>query len=266
MPDELVSSTVQLPEVSNVPKHIAIIMDGNGRWAKQRHLPRAAGHKQGVESVRTIIKACIERDIKYLTIFAFSSENWRRPEDEIKFLMQLFLVALEREVSRLHENGIRFKVIGDIDKLDSRIVDCIHRGDALTANNDRLFFTVAANYGGRWDIMQAVRKMMIQSPHLQTSFTEMDLSRHLALADAPEPDLFIRTGGECRISNFLLWQLAYTELYFTETLWPDFDAASLDQAIASYQQRERRFGRTSEQLVASVPRQLNQNTIKKHSD
>jgi len=266
MPDELTSSTIQLPEISDVPRHVAIIMDGNGRWAKQRHLPRAAGHKQGLESVRTIIKACIEREIKYLTIFAFSSENWRRPEDEIKFLMQLFLIALEREVSKLHENGIRFRVIGDIDKLDNRIVDCIRQGEALTASNDRLFFTVAANYGGRWDIMQAVRKMMIQTPHLQTSFAETDLSRHLALADAPEPDLFIRTGGECRISNFLLWQLAYTELYFTETLWPDFDAASLDQAIASYQQRERRFGRTSEQLTASVSQQVIHRTNKDRSD
>lgn len=262
MPDELISSTVQLPEISNVPRHVAIIMDGNGRWARQRHLPRAAGHKQGLESVRTIIKACIEREISYLTIFAFSSENWRRPEEEIKFLMQLFLIALEREVSKLHENGIRFRVIGDVQKLDSRIVDCIRQGEALTANNDRLFLSVAVNYGGRWDIMQAVRKMMTQTPHLRTDFTETDLSRHLALADAPEPDLFIRTGGECRISNFLLWQLAYTELYFTETLWPDFDAASLDQAIASYQQRERRFGRTSEQLAAAMSRQANQRTSK----
>lgn len=262
MPDELISSTVQLPEISNVPRHVAIIMDGNGRWARQRHLPRAAGHKQGLESVRTIIKACIEREISYLTIFAFSSENWRRPEEEIKFLMQLFLIALEREVSKLHENGIRFRVIGDVQKLDSRIVDCIRQGEALTANNDRLFLSVAVNYGGRWDIMQAVRKMMTQTPHLRTDFTETDLSRHLALADAPEPDLFIRTGGECRISNFLLWQLAYTELYFTETLWPDFDAASLDQAIASYQQRERRFGRTSEQLAAAMSRQANHRTSK----
>ncbi|MDT8363356.1 MAG: polyprenyl diphosphate synthase [Nitrosomonas sp.] len=264
MPDEQISSTIRLPEVGDVPRHVAIIMDGNGRWAKQRHLPRAAGHKHGVESVRAIIKACIERDIKYLTIFAFSSENWRRPEDEIKFLMQLLLIALEREVSKLHENGICFKVIGDIGKLDGRIVDCIRQGEALTANNDRLFFTVAVNYGGRWDIMQAVRKMMIQSPDLQTNFTEMDLSRHLALADYSEPDLFIRTGGECRVSNFLLWQLAYTELYFTETLWPDFDAASLDQAIASYQRRERRFGRTSEQLAVSVSQKVIQNPDKDH--
>jgi len=266
MPDELISSTVQLPEISDVPRHVAIIMDGNGRWAKKRHLPRAAGHKQGLESVRTIIKACVEREIKYLTIFAFSSENWRRPQEEIKFLMQLFLIALEREVSKLHENGIRFRVIGDIGKLDSRIVDCIRQGEVLTANNDRLFFTVAANYGGRWDIMQAVRKMMIQHPHLQANFTEADLSRHLMLADAPEPDLFIRTGGECRISNFLLWQLAYTELYFTETLWPDFDAASLNQAIASYQRRERRFGRTSEQLAAAVSQQVIYKTNKDRSN
>ncbi|MCC7135731.1 MAG: di-trans,poly-cis-decaprenylcistransferase [Nitrosomonas sp.] len=266
MPDELISSTVQLPDASDIPRHIAIIMDGNGRWAKQRRLPRVAGHKQGLESVRTIIKACVDREIKYLTIFAFSSENWRRPEDEIKFLMQLFLIALEREVSKLHENGICFRVIGDISKLDGRIVDCIRQGEVLTANNNRLFFTVAANYGGRWDIMQAVRKMMIQTPHLQTNFTEIDLSRHLALADAPEPDMFIRTGGECRISNFLLWQLAYTELYFTKTLWPDFDAASLDQAIISYQQRERRFGRTSEQLAVSVSQQEIQGMNKDRSD
>ncbi|MGG7055595.1 polyprenyl diphosphate synthase [Nitrosomonas sp. ANs5] len=249
---ETPSSTRDIPEIGAMPKHVAIIMDGNGRWAKQRYLPRTAGHRQGVEAVRGIIRACIEREIKYLTIFAFSSENWRRPEEEVKLLMQLFLVALEREVAKLHENGIRFKVIGDISKFDAKIIDCIRQGEALTANNARLHFTVAANYGGRWDIMQAVKKMIAQDSRLADSFNELDLSRYLAMGNAPEPDLFIRTGGECRISNFLLWQLAYTELYFTETLWPDFDAASLDQAIASYQQRERRFGRTSEQLVASL--------------
>lgn len=242
------SSTLDIPETGEIPKHVAIIMDGNGRWAKQRYLPRTAGHKQGVEAVRGVVRACIERDIAYLTIFAFSSENWRRPKEEISLLMQLFLAALEREVAKLHENGIRFRVIGDISKFDRKIVDCIQDGERLTANNTRLHFTVAANYGGRWDIMQAVQKMMAEAEELPMRFEEQDLSKHLAMADAPEPDLFIRTGGECRISNFLLWQLAYIELYFTETLWPDFDAQSLDEAIASYQQRERRFGRTSEQL------------------
>ncbi len=248
---QIPSSTREIPEVGTIPKHVAIIMDGNGRWAKQRYLPRTAGHKQGVEAVRGTIRACIERGISYLTIFAFSSENWRRPEEEIKLLMQLFLVALEREVAKLHENGIRFRVIGDISRFDPKIISCIRQGEKLTAGNTRLYFTVAANYGGRWDIMQAVRKMIAQIPRDSAiDFEEQDLARHLTMSDAPEPDLFIRTGGECRISNFLLWQLAYTELYFTETLWPDFDALSLDQAIASYQQRERRFGRTSEQIAA----------------
>jgi undecaprenyl diphosphate synthase len=245
------SSTRDIPQAGKIPKHVAIIMDGNGRWAKQRYLPRTAGHKQGVEAVRGIIRACIERGIQYLTIFAFSSENWRRPEEEIRLLMQLFLLALEREVAKLHENGIRFRVIGDISRFDSKIVDCVREGERLTANNTRLHFTVAANYGGRWDIMQAVQKMMSEAQELPMHFDEQDISKHLAMSYAPEPDLFIRTGGECRISNFLLWQLAYTELYFTETLWPDFDAQALDQAIVSYQQRERRFGRTSEQLVRS---------------
>lgn len=247
---QIPSSTREIPETGTIPNHIAIIMDGNGRWAKQRYLPRIAGHRQGVEAVRGTIRACIERGISYLTIFAFSSENWRRPEEEVKLLMQLFLTALEREVVKLHENGVRFRVIGDISRFDPQIVDFIRQGEKLTAANTRLYFTVAANYGGRWDIMQAVRKMISGAGGGATEFEELDLSRHLMMSDAPEPDLFIRTAGECRISNFLLWQLAYTELYFTDTLWPDFDALSLDQAIASYQQRERRFGRTSEQLAA----------------
>lgn len=254
----LLSSTREVPEVGNIPRHVAIIMDGNGRWAKQRYLPRIAGHKQGVEAVRGTIRACIEKGISYLTIFAFSSENWRRPAEEVKLLMQLFLTALEREVSSLHENGVRFRVIGDLSKFDPQIVDCVRHGEMLTVNNTRLYFTVAANYGGRWDIMQAVRKMIAQHPDLAADFDEPDLSRHLAMADAPEPDLFIRTGGECRISNFLLWQLAYTELYFTDMLWPDFNAAALDEAILSYQKRERRFGRTSEQLAGQ---QATRNTI-----
>lgn len=231
-----------------IPRHIAIIMDGNGRWAKKRFLPRVAGHRQGVEAVRGTIKACMEHGVEYLTLFAFSSENWRRPEEEVTFLMQLFVSALEQEVIKLNENGIRFKVIGDLSKFDSKTVSFIRQGEELTAKNTRLIFTVAANYGGRWDIMQAVQKMMIHSSNFRENFTEADLSKHFAMNYAPDPDLFIRTGGECRISNFLLWQLAYSELYFTDTLWPDFDAHALDLALKSYQQRERRFGRISEQL------------------
>ncbi|SDY07505.1 isoprenyl transferase [Nitrosomonas sp. Nm58] len=242
------SSTREIPEKGKIPRHIAIIMDGNGRWAKKRFLPRIAGHRQGVEAVRGAIKACIEQGVEYLTLFAFSSENWRRPEEEVTFLMQLFVSTLEHEVIKLNENGIRFKVIGDLSKFDSKTAEFIRQGEELTANNTRLIFTVAANYGGRWDIMQAVRKMMIHSPNLLENFNETDLSKHFAMSYAPDPDLFIRTGGECRISNFLLWQLAYSELYFTDTLWPDFDAHALDLAIKSFQQRERRFGRISEQL------------------
>src|SRR6476620_10615382 len=246
------SSTREIPETSMVPRHIAIIMDGNGRWAKKRFLPRVAGHKRGVETVRTAIRACVDRGVEYLTLFAFSSENWRRPSDEVAFLMQLFMHVLEQEVSKLHENGIRFKVIGDLSKFEPRIIDFIRNGEALTAENTRFTLTIAANYGGRWDITQAVRKMLEQRPDLATCFDEKDVMQHFALNYAPEPDLFIRTGGEQRISNFLLWQLAYTELYFTETLWPDFDANALELAIQSYQQRERRFGRTGEQLAQAT--------------
>lgn len=241
-------STREDPAKSIIPRHIAIIMDGNGRWAKKRFLPRIAGHRQGVEAVRSTIKACMGRGVEYLTLFAFSSENWHRPEEEVTFLMQLFIRTLEHEVAKLNENGIRFKVIGDLSKFDSKTVAFIHQGEELTANNSRLIFTVAANYGGRWDIMQAVQKMISDSPNSLEDFKETDLVRHFAMNYAPDPDLFIRTGGECRISNFLLWQLAYSELYFTDTLWPDFDAHALDLAIKSYQQRERRFGRISEQL------------------
>ncbi|CAG0926843.1 MAG: Ditrans,polycis-undecaprenyl-diphosphate synthase ((2E,6E)-farnesyl-diphosphate specific) [Rhodocyclaceae bacterium] len=244
------SATQDIPPIGEVPRHIAIIMDGNGRWAKKRFMPRVAGHKRGVETVREIIKACVERGVSYLTLFAFSSENWRRPQEEVSFLMQLFLRALEEEVANLHENNIRFRVIGDLSRFDPQIVDLIRRGEALTAGNRALTLTIAANYGGRWDILQAMERMLAARPERRSGFSESDLSAHLALNYGPEPDLFIRTGGEQRISNFLLWQLAYSELYFTDTLWPAFDAAALDAAIASYRQRERRFGRTSEQLQA----------------
>jgi undecaprenyl diphosphate synthase len=245
------SSTVAIPETGDVPRHVAIIMDGNGRWAKRRFLPRVAGHRKGVETVRDVIKSCMARGVECLTLFAFSSENWRRPTEEVNFLMQLFLKALEQEVEKLHANGIRFRVIGDLSRFDPAIVEHIRRGEALTAGNRRLTLTIAANYGGRWDILQAANRCREEGPG--EPITEERIARHLALGDLPEPDLFIRTGGEERISNFLLWQLAYTELHFTPVLWPDFDAAAFDEAIASYRSRERRFGRTSEQLAATLP-------------
>jgi undecaprenyl diphosphate synthase len=242
------SSTLAIPERRDVPRHVAVIMDGNGRWAKQRFLPRVAGHKRGLEAVRATVKGCVKRGVEYLTLFAFSSENWRRPTDEVKFLMQLFVAALEQEVEKLHANGVRFRVIGNLERFEPRIVRLIEQAESLTAGNTRLLLTIAANYGGRWDIIQATSRMLRERPELAAGFSEADLAPYFSMSYAPEPDLFIRTGGEQRISNFLLWQLAYTELYFTDTLWPDFDAAILDRAILSYQERERRFGRTSEQL------------------
>jgi undecaprenyl diphosphate synthase len=243
-----VSSTEGIPEPADVPRHVAIILDGNGRWARRRHLPRFAGHKRGVEAVRRVVRACTERGVRFLTLFAFSSENWRRPPEEVALLMQLFLAALTGEVQKLHRNGIRLKVIGDATAFDPKIQALIEAGERLTAGNAGLTLTVAANYGGRWDILQALSKLMKEKPSL-TEIREEMLSPYLAMSYAPEPDLFIRTGGEQRVSNFLLWQLAYTELYFTERLWPDFDAAALDEAFAWYRGRERRFGRTSEQLA-----------------
>jgi undecaprenyl diphosphate synthase len=239
------SSTQEVPAHGDVPRHVAIIMDGNGRWAKRQHLPRIAGHRRGVEAVRASVRACAERGIGFLTLFAFSSENWRRPAEEVALLMQLFQMALTSEVEKLHRNGVRLKVVGDLSRFEASIRRAIEQGERLTADNQALTLTIAANYGGRWDLIQAVNKVK------ERPIDESSLTPHLAMSYAPEPDLFIRTGGEQRISNFLLWQLAYTELYFTETLWPDFDAAALDLAIASYRARERRFGRTSEQLEAA---------------
>jgi len=213
---EFTSSTQAVPETGIVPRHVAIIMDGNGRWAKKRFLPRVAGHRRGVETVREVVKACMERGIEYLTLFAFSSENWRRPPEEVSFLMQLFLRSLEQEVEKLDGNGIRFKVIGDLSAFDPRIVEHIRRGEELTRANTRLTLTIAANYGGRWDILQAANRCKEEDP--VAPLTEDRLARFLSMAYAPEPDLFIRTGGEQRVSNFLLWQLAYAELYFTDAL------------------------------------------------
>ena len=263
------SSTQTIPDVSDVPRHVAIIMDGNGRWAKKRFMPRVAGHKRGVAAVREAVKTCGELGVEYLTLFAFSSENWRRPADEVSVLMQLFMGALENEVAKLHENKVRFKVIGDLSAFDARIRELIARAENLTQDHTRLTLTVAANYGGRWDILQAANKAqkakrqqtrasqginaLESAPVLEfANINEQELAQHLAMAYAPEPDLFIRTGGEERISNFLLWQLAYTEFHFTETLWPDFSRESLIKAIDSYRRRERRFGRTSEQLVPAI--------------
>jgi undecaprenyl diphosphate synthase len=245
------SSTRQVPDSAAIPRHVAVIMDGNGRWAKKRFLPRVAGHVKGVELVREMVRACLERGISYLTLFAFSSENWRRPQEEVSLLMQLFVKALEQEVEKLGRNGVRLRVIGDLSRFDPHLQDLIRRAEEKTADNDRLVLTIAANYGGRWDIMQAANRLALAEPDRSGSWSEANLEPYLAMSYAPEPDLFIRTGGEERISNFLLWQLAYTELYFTPTLWPDFDTAEFDKAIASFQKRERRFGRTSEQLTES---------------
>jgi len=235
---------------ADVPRHVAIIMDGNGRWAKRRLLPRVAGHRKGVEALRGVIRACAERGVSHLTVFAFSSENWRRPQEEVTLLMELFMRALENEVAKLHENGIRFRVIGDLGGFSERIQSLIRDAEALTRDNTRLTFTVAANYGGRWDVVQAVRALIAEGAQA-ADIDETALAKRLSMAGEPEPDLFIRTGGEQRISNFLLWQLAYAELYFTDALWPDFDADALDAAIASYRRRERRFGRTSEQVQSA---------------
>ncbi len=242
-----------VPEVPTVPRHIAIIMDGNGRWAKQRFLPRIAGHKRGVEAVRIAVRACAERGVEYLTLFAFSSENWRRPQAEVKFLMQLFVRVLEQEVAKLHRHNICLRVIGDFSRFDEKLLRLIKESEEKTAQNKRLTLTVAANYGGRWDLLQAMNRMLSAHPEKAGHYTEDDLAPYLSMGDVLEPDLFIRTGGEQRVSNFLLWHLAYTELYFTDRLWPDFDEAALDGAITSYQRRERRYGRTSEQLQADVP-------------
>ena len=243
------SSTRQVPPTAVVPQHVAVIMDGNGRWAKKRFLPRVAGHVKGVELVREMVRTCLERGIQYLTLFAFSSENWRRPQDEVSLLMQLFVKALEQEVEKLDRNGVRLRVIGDLSRFEPRLQELIRQAEARTSSNTRLDLTIAANYGGRWDIMQAVERMLAAQPDKREGWQDADLEPHLSMNFAPEPDLFIRTGGEERISNFLLWQLAYTELYFTPILWPDFNTAEFDKAITSFQQRERRFGRTSEQLV-----------------
>ena len=248
-----ISSTQAVPVTTATPTHVAIIMDGNGRWASQRFMPRTAGHAKGVQSVRRAVETCGRMGVKYLTLFAFSSENWRRPADEVSLLMRLFVQALEREVARLKDQGVRLHVVGDLSAFEPRLQELILQAQDQTKHNDKLHLTIAANYGGRWDVLQATRKMLLENPALAQDPSQIDeatLAHHLCMAWAPEPDLFIRTGGEQRISNFLIWQLAYTELYFTPCYWPDFDESELLKAFEWYAQRERRFGRTSAQLHA----------------
>ena len=252
----LPSSTTQLvPEVHAIPQHVAIIMDGNGRWASSRRLPRVAGHERGLSALRKTVEASVEIGIKALTVFAFSSENWRRPEDEVSFLMALFLRALRREVKELHRNGIQLRIIGDLDGFSEPLRKAIRDSVERTRGNEGMVLTVAVNYGGRWDVLNAVNKALEQDGVQRSGtprLTEDSIRPYLALSDLPEPDLFIRTGGEQRISNFMLWQLAYTELFFTNVHWPDFDGTVLREAIESYQVRERRFGRTSGQLASQT--------------
>ncbi len=244
----------RLPPSGTVPQHVAVIMDGNGRWAKARGLPRVAGHRKGVERVRDLVAACGEKGVAYLTLFAFSSENWRRPEQEVRLLMELFMTALEREVKKLHRNDIRFRVIGDVDGLGAPLAAAVREAEELTRANTRLHLTIAANYGGRWDIARAAQALARRAARGEIDpegITPDSLEPFLSLYGVPEPDLFIRTGGEQRISNFLLWQLAYTELYFTPTLWPEFDRAEFEAALVSFAGRQRRFGHTGEQIDAA---------------
>ncbi len=234
-----------------IPRHVAIIMDGNGRWARQKHLPRHAGHREGVKSVRRIVEACKSKGIQALTLFAFSSENWRRPQKEVGLLMELFLHTLKKEINRLDRNGVQLRFIGDRSAFPEKLQELMNAAESQTKENRDLILSVAANYGGRWDISQAAQRLaerVAQGTLSSEQINEEMMSAELSLADIPEPDLFIRTGGEQRISNFLLWQLAYTELYFTDTLWPDFHTQAFEEALASFAGRQRRFGRTGEQV------------------
>jgi len=235
--------------MNNTPQHIAIIMDGNGRWAKQRLMPRTVGHVRGAANVRSIVKACSDQGVRYLTLFAFSSENWRRPPEEVSALMGLFKQYLQDEITELKAAGIRLRVIGDRSAFAPVLQASMDRAEQETAHNTRFHLTIAANYGGQWDLLNAMRDWQMAHPNKTLQDMDADaLAVHLSTADLPDPELLIRTGGESRISNFMLWQTAYTELYFTEMHWPDFDARALKKAIHSYSQRVRRFGRTDEQV------------------
>jgi undecaprenyl diphosphate synthase len=238
-------------------KHLAIIMDGNGRWAKGRGLPRNAGHKAGLESVFKVLQGCEQHRIENLTLFAFSSENWRRPKSEVRLLMDLFITTLNKEVNKLNEKNVRLRFIGDIEAFETRLRNSIRQAERQTESNTGLKLAIAANYGGRWDIAQAAAKVAADVSAGKISAADVTpelFGSYVSLSDSPEPDLLIRTGGECRISNFLNWQLAYTELYFTDCLWPDFGAEQLDQAVVWFTGRQRRFGQTPEQVAAGVKR------------
>lgn len=233
-----------------IPQHIAIIMDGNGRWAKSKGLPRFLGHERGLASVRKVVKRCRERGVQALTLFAFSTENWRRPAEEVTKLMDIFGWALVREVAKLHDNNVQLRVIGELHRFSSDIQQKIIDAQAKTSTNDGLVLTIAANYGGRWDMIQAVQAWSKDHAEADVmSLNETELAPYLCLSDLPEPDLLIRTGGEQRISNFMLWQLAYAEFYFTDVLWPSFDGDTLDLAIQDFNRRQRRFGMTGEQIL-----------------
>ena len=236
---------------SALPSHIAIIMDGNGRWANNRGLPRAAGHRAGVKTLRSIVEHCVARNIHALTVYAFSSENWGRPGQEVSFLLDLFMTALNEEVDALHENDVRLKFIGERSAFPDKLQETIATAEKLTESNKGLNLNIAANYGGRWDIVEVARKLALQVTNQDLKVDDINenlFSQQLSLASLPEPDLFIRTGGEQRVSNYLLWQLAYTELYFTDLLWPEFSQKALDDAINWFEGRQRRFGKTSEQI------------------
>ena len=234
---------------AKIPRHVAFIMDGNGRWAKNRGLPRSLGHASGAKRVRSVVEHAIDRGIPFVTLFAFSSENWRRPMEEVSMLMSLFVLYLEKEVKDMNNNGVRLKVIGDLSRFDARLQKLIAQAEAVTAHNTRVTLTVAANFGGRWDLVQAMGKW--QAAHEgepATEMTEEALQPFLSMAYAPDPDLLVRTGGESRVSNFLLWQLAYTEMYFTDVLWPDFTPDQFDRALAWFVETDRRFGGVSQKV------------------
>lgn len=236
----------EISEKRSVPAHIAIVMDGNGRWAKSRGLPRVAGHKAGVSALKRAVTYCLQNNIQALTVFGFSSENWQRPEEEVSSLMSLFLKALKKEIKELHQQQVRMRFIGDMSRFNASMQQEAQAAMALTQHNSKLNFVIALNYGGRWDIVQAAKQFTLQAIEQKLDVDTLDearFSEYLALADLPAPDLFIRTSGECRISNFLLWQIAYAELYFCNVLWPDFSEKDLDEAIAVFSKRDRRFGK-----------------------
>jgi undecaprenyl diphosphate synthase len=240
------------PAPNQLPRHVAVVMDGNGRWANRRLMPRLVGHKFGVDALVRTVKACADRGIDYLTVFAFSSENWKRPQDEVSGLMGLVLIAVSKYLAKLASEGVRIRIVGDRDAVSAKVRAAWDEAEFTTAHNRRITLSVAFNYGGRWDIVQACRRAM-EAGIGPEGLDEAALSRFMALSHAPDPDLFIRTGGEFRISNFLLWQAAYSEMYYTDCLWPDFDETHLDAALAAFARRERRFGNASDRVALGAP-------------